>query len=98
MDKAPGRVMASVTSGISMTFGGTLEPAASLRLVSFGKLDDESNKVYTTELTEMVKATYGVEPVRCFIEFSPIESHMVARGGKTLKEALALRGGAYHFK
>ena len=69
-----------------MSFGGTHDPAAFIRLVSFGKLDAASNRQYAAELSELVKESYGVEPERCFIEFSPIEAHMVARCGKTLEE------------
>ena len=36
--------MTSCNSGLVMTFGGSTDPAASLRVISIAKLDAESNK------------------------------------------------------
>ena len=71
-----------------MSMGGSKAPCAFIRLLSYGKLDRDANKIYADELSKMVDKTFGITSERCFIEFKPIEAHMIARSGITLEEAL----------
>ncbi len=66
-----------------MSFGGSLEPCASIRLVSIGGLDAKKNKASAAKLTELLGGMLGVNPDRVFIEYSEVEPHMFAWNGNT---------------
>ena len=55
-----------------MSFGGSLEPCASVRLVSIGGLDAKKNKASAAKLTEILGGFLGVNPDRVFIEYSDV--------------------------
>ena len=52
-----------------MSFGGTLDPCAIIRLASVGSLDAKKNKESAAKLTEILCGMLGVNPDRVFIEY-----------------------------
>ena len=66
-----------------MSFGGSLDPCASLRLVSIGGLDAKKNSASAAKFTEIVCGALGVNPGRVFIEYVDAPPHMFAWNGST---------------
>ena len=66
-----------------MSFGGSFDPCACLRLVSIGGLDAKKNSASAAKFTEIVGGFLGINPDRVFIEYVDTQPHMFAWNGNT---------------
>ena len=76
-------VMTQVNTSQVMTYAGTQEPCAFVRIVSIGNLDAGSNKNISARVCGLIETVYGVDPVRVYIEFVDSERHMFGWNGST---------------
>eukprot|EP00168_Porphyra_purpurea_P018389 TRINITY_DN6822_c0_g1_i1.p2 TRINITY_DN6822_c0_g1~~TRINITY_DN6822_c0_g1_i1.p2 ORF type:complete len:117 (-),score=18.69 TRINITY_DN6822_c0_g1_i1:111-461(-) len=76
-------VMVAVQAGVHMRFGGSLAPAASLELLSIGRLGEEENKGYSARLCKLLQDEAGVSPDRVYIRFLDVERANLGWNGKT---------------
>ena len=79
-------VMVQVNKGQKMSFGGSTDPCAVIRLVSIGGLDDkDKNNEIVADLSQIV-VELGVSADRCFVELANAERHQYGFNGKTFAQ------------
>lgn len=66
-------VMVRVNPDQSMSYSGTTEPCAFVRLVSIGNLDEARNKVISQNVCSLLKDTLQIPPARVYIDFKDVE-------------------------
>ena len=66
-------VMVRVNTDQSMSYSGTTDPCAFVRLVSIGNLNEDANKVISQNLCSLLKDTLGISPDRVYIDFKDVE-------------------------
>jgi len=82
LGKSEDYVMVTFEPGKAMSFAGTEEPAAYLKLTSLG-LTPEPCTDYTAKLCTFVEESLGVPPERTYIEFSSPARELFGWNGKT---------------
>lgn len=75
-------VMVTLEQGKAMSFAGTTEPAAFLRLTSLG-MDPSSCPEYSKKLCAFFEESIGVPPGRIYIEFHSPDRAMYGWNSKT---------------
>ncbi len=75
-------VMVSMRSDVPLTFGGTHDPAAFVRLKSIG-LPKEQCSEFSERICEFVLQELGVAKDRIFIDFQDLERSLFGWSGKT---------------
>lgn len=68
-------MMVSVHHGVTMTFAGTLGPAAYIELKAIGLAEGQCQK-YSKSICEFVESTLEIPPDRVYIDFKNIEGPM----------------------
>ena len=66
-------VMVRLNADQSMSYSGTTEPCAFVRLVSIGNLDEARNKVISQNLCSCLKKLLQISPDRVYIDFKDVE-------------------------
>ena len=66
-------VMVRINANQSMSYSGTTEPCAFVRLVSIGNLGEARNKVISQNLCSLLKDTLQISPDRVYIDFKDVE-------------------------
>ncbi|HBP16528.1 MAG TPA: hypothetical protein DEA08_01880 [Planctomycetes bacterium] len=78
-------VMTSLQAGVSMSFGGSFEPACLAQVHSVGTLTPEQTSALSERLNAILCAGLGVDPARVYVGFNDVERHMWAMAGKTFQ-------------
>ncbi|KAK9761854.1 hypothetical protein K7432_012922 [Basidiobolus ranarum] len=68
---------------VSISFGGSTEPAAFLRLTSIGALGLQENKAITSEISLLMEESFGVNSARMYTSFLDVERQDVGHAGDT---------------
>jgi phenylpyruvate tautomerase len=76
-------VMTLVQTDQVMTYSGTQEPCAFVRIVSIGGLNAEKNVTISTEVCGLLESQYKIDPSRVYIEFVDSERHMFGWNSRT---------------
>ncbi len=76
-------VMTHINTDQIMTYSGTQEPCAFVRVISIGNLNAETNVTISSSICELLQQSYGVDPRRCYIEFVDSERHMFGWNSRT---------------
>lgn len=82
LGKSEDYVMVTFDPGKTMSFAGTSEPTAFLKLTSLG-LTPEPCPDYAAKLCAFVQESLGVSPNRTYIEFSSPSRELFGWNGKT---------------
>ncbi|XP_045130345.1 macrophage migration inhibitory factor-like [Portunus trituberculatus] len=69
-----------------MSFGGSSEPCASVRLSSIGRLGVELNKTYAAKIFVFMEKHLGISNDRMFIVFQDLNTSTVGHKGTTFHE------------
>merc|ERR1712142_294290 len=80
LNKPTTKVLIKVNK-MTMSFGGSTEPAAYVNLRSKGKISKEENIVHTQALTPIISEMFSIKPDRFFIEFYDVLGENVAFNG-----------------
>lgn len=75
-------VMVNVSPDQALTFAGTNEGAAHLKLKSLGLAESETGK-YSKQLCNFMEQKLGIKPARIYIEFDDPPRHMWGWDNKT---------------
>lgn len=78
-------VMTSLQAGVSMSFGGTFEPACLAEVHSIGTLTPEQTSALSERLNAILAAGLAVDPARIYLGFNDVERHMWALAGQTFQ-------------
>ena len=76
-------VMTLIQTDQVMTYSGTQEPCAFVRIVSIGGLNSEKNVTISTEVCGLLESQYKIDPSRIYIEFVDSERHMFGWNSRT---------------
>jgi len=82
LGKPESYVMAAVTPGTVMTFGGSVAPAAFIEVKSIGLPEAQCN-AFAASISRFIQSALGIEPDRVFIDFSDLPRTRFAWNGKT---------------
>ena len=82
LDKPRAVVMVAITAGRAMTFAGTGDPTAFVRLKSIG-LDTACCPDLAAELSGFIETELGIAPDRVFLDFQDLDRALFAWNGKT---------------
>ncbi|KAJ7090375.1 Tautomerase/MIF superfamily [Mycena belliarum] len=69
LSKPESYITVSITFNKTLTFGGTLEPAFALRVVSLDNLSPSLNEGYSKILSEFITSKFGIPNDRGYINF-----------------------------
>jgi phenylpyruvate tautomerase len=76
-------VMTGLTTGVSMTFAGTSEPACYVELKNIGTFTLEQTATLSADLCVRIEKTLGVPASRTYIEFTNSAGHLWGHDGET---------------
>jgi len=82
LDKPRAVVMIAIAAGRPMTFAGSDDPTAFVRLKSVG-LETEACQELAAELSRFIDTELGIAPERMFLEFQNLDRALFAWNGKT---------------
>lgn len=82
LGKPESYVMVAVKPGIPMTFAGTTEPTAFLRLKSIGLAKDRCTE-FSEKICAFVDQELGIPKDRVFIDFKDLERNLFGWNGST---------------
>ncbi|XP_063876099.1 macrophage migration inhibitory factor homolog [Scylla paramamosain] len=86
LDKSESYCMMHVLPDQLMTFGGTSEPCAVVRLSSIGRLGVELNKKHAAKIFAFMDKHLGISNDRMFMAFQDLDSSTVGYKGTTFHE------------
>ncbi|KAK8399209.1 hypothetical protein O3P69_003376 [Scylla paramamosain] len=86
VDKSESYCMMHVLPDQLMTFGGTSEPCAVVRLISIGRLGVELNKKHAAKIFAFMDKHLGISNDRMFMVFQDLDSSTVGYKGTTFHE------------
>eukprot|EP00055_Hartaetosiga_balthica_P008501 m.31885 g.31885 ORF g.31885 m.31885 type:complete len:115 (-) comp6342_c0_seq3:1514-1858(-) len=72
-DKPLKNVMIRLCFNETISFGGSTDIAALVKVKSIGKISTEENKKYSKVLCEFLESTFQVPPERIYIQFNDFE-------------------------
>ena len=75
LGKPESYVMVNITDNATLTFAGSNEPCAHLKLKSLG-LNEDGTTAYSETLCQFISDHLGIPGSRIYIEFSSPERHM----------------------
>ena len=75
LGKPESYIMVNIRENEVITFAGTNEPCAHLKLKSLG-LNESETAIYSEKLCQFITQQLGISGSRIYIEFSSPESHM----------------------
>ena len=81
-NKPEAYVMTKATSGVTMTFAGSFDPCANIRICCIG-MDQGVHNNFAAEMTALVTEHFGVPGDRVFIEFKAPQGADYAHNGNT---------------
>jgi hypothetical protein len=82
--KKPERyVMTGLTTGVTMTFAGTSEPACYVELKNIGTFTPEQTTSLSAALCSRIEQALGVPAARTYIEFTNSAGHLWGHDGET---------------
>ncbi|XP_065055148.1 macrophage migration inhibitory factor homolog [Rhopilema esculentum] len=67
---------------VNMTFAGTTEPCASVKLTSIGGINEKANRGHVTTITEFIERTLKVPRDRMYINFFDGRRDMIGWNNK----------------
>eukprot|EP01028_Stygiella_incarcerata_P011810 TRINITY_DN689_c0_g1_i1.p1 TRINITY_DN689_c0_g1~~TRINITY_DN689_c0_g1_i1.p1 ORF type:complete len:116 (+),score=22.26 TRINITY_DN689_c0_g1_i1:149-496(+) len=82
--KLPERVMVCIMDRVSITFGGSDSPSASVSVLSLGGLSQEVNGKVTNVLNTILLERLGIPMDRVYVEFDDHARDMMSFNGRTL--------------
>eukprot|EP00055_Hartaetosiga_balthica_P015843 m.96769 g.96769 ORF g.96769 m.96769 type:complete len:116 (-) comp8973_c1_seq1:85-432(-) len=87
MAKAIGKpvdfVMVRIAFDESISFGGTMAPAALVKLGSIGKISADENKKYSEVLCNFLESSFQISPERTYIQITDYERQNWGWNGST---------------
>ncbi|ORY07064.1 putative phenylpyruvate tautomerase [Basidiobolus meristosporus CBS 931.73] len=83
LNKPESYVEIVLQSNVAISFGGSTEPAAFVRLYSIGGLGLKENKAITKDLSALMEESFGINASRMYTYFADIERQNTGFGGTT---------------